>query len=171
MVFNNQNININNISTNNTKFNSTNSNTLEENNNIIINNNNNTNNSTAIIKQAIQQFSSNNKNSFNAKMIKITNAKLDNGITITNNGKINLVSGGYSSSSSSSNGGGGGGSNEANGGKKLSSEDKKINLNALKNQDPFATNIIDTAFRVAVYKFVSKKNEWVNSQINFLATN
>ncbi len=51
-------------------------------------------------------------------------------------------------------------SNDA-GGKKLSSEDKKINLNALKNQDPFATNIIDTALRVAVYKFVSKKNEWV----------
>ena len=44
--------------------------------------------------------------------------------------------------------------------KQLSSDDKKINLSALKNQDPFATNIIDTALRVAVYKFVSKKNEW-----------
>lgn len=49
--------------------------------------------------------------------------------------------------------------------KQLSTEDKKINLNALKNQDPFATNIVDTAFRVAVYKFVSKKNEWVTSPL------
>jgi len=48
--------------------------------------------------------------------------------------------------------------------KQLSSEDKKINLNALKNQDPFAINIIDTAFRVAVYKFMSKKNEWVRRE-------
>lgn len=42
----------------------------------------------------------------------------------------------------------------------LSNEDKKINLNALKNHDPFATNILDMAVRVAVYKFLSKKNEW-----------
>jgi hypothetical protein len=44
--------------------------------------------------------------------------------------------------------------------KTMSDSDKKINLNALKNQDPFAKNILDTAVRVAVYKFVSKKNEW-----------
>ena len=44
--------------------------------------------------------------------------------------------------------------------KMLSNEDKKINLNALKNHDPFATNILDMAIRVAVYKFMSKKNEW-----------
>ena len=54
------------------------------------------------------------------------------------------------------------GSSGGGGKKKLSNEDKKINLNALKNQDPFATNIVDMAFRVAVYKFVSKKNEWVS---------
>ena len=54
----------------------------------------------------------------------------------------------------------------SNNGKILSNEDKKINLNALKNQDPFATNIIDTALRVAVYKFVSKKNEWVKIILN-----
>jgi hypothetical protein len=42
----------------------------------------------------------------------------------------------------------------------MSDDDRKINLNALKNQDPFATNIMDTAQRVAVYKFLSKKNEW-----------
>ena len=59
-----------------------------------------------------------------------------------------------SASASSTNGG-------VSSAKLLSSEDKKINLNALKNQDPFATNIIDTALRVAVYKFVAKKNEWV----------
>jgi hypothetical protein len=44
--------------------------------------------------------------------------------------------------------------------KVLSDEDKKINLNALKNHDPFAVNILDMAVRVAVYKFLSKKNEW-----------
>ncbi|RNA37829.1 mRNA-decapping enzyme 1A-like, partial [Brachionus plicatilis] len=44
--------------------------------------------------------------------------------------------------------------------KMLSNEEKRINLNALKNQDPFATNILDMAIRVAVYKFMSKKNEW-----------
>lgn len=44
--------------------------------------------------------------------------------------------------------------------KMLSNEEKRINLNALKNQDPFATNILDMAIRVAVYKFLSKKNEW-----------
>ncbi len=43
----------------------------------------------------------------------------------------------------------------------LTAEDKRINLNALKNQDPFATKILDTAVRVAVYKFLPKKNEWV----------
>lgn len=42
----------------------------------------------------------------------------------------------------------------------MSDEDKKINLNALKNQDPFATNILDAAQRVAVYRFIAKKNEW-----------
>jgi hypothetical protein len=42
----------------------------------------------------------------------------------------------------------------------MSDDDRKINLNALKNQDPFATNILDTAQRVAVYKFLAKKNEW-----------
>ena len=66
---------------------------------------------------------------------------------------------GKSSSSSSSTSSSSGGSSK----KQLSTEDKKINLNALKNQDPFATNIVDTAFRVAVYKFVSKKNEWVRN--------
>lgn len=44
----------------------------------------------------------------------------------------------------------------------LTAEDNKINLNALKNQDPFATKIHETALRVAVYKFLSKKNEWVS---------
>jgi hypothetical protein len=44
----------------------------------------------------------------------------------------------------------------------LTADDKRINLNALKNQDPFATKILDTAVRVAVYKFLDKKNEWVN---------
>ncbi len=56
-------------------------------------------------------------------------------------------------------------SGSSNSKKQLSSEDKKINLNALKNQDPFAINIIDTAFRVAVYKFMSKKNEWVSEEM------
>jgi hypothetical protein len=42
----------------------------------------------------------------------------------------------------------------------MSDDDRKINLNALKNQDPFATNILDTAQKVAVYKFLAKKNEW-----------
>ena len=37
---------------------------------------------------------------------------------------------------------------------------KKINLIALKNQDPFAANIVDSAMRVAVYRFQAKKNEW-----------
>lgn len=39
-------------------------------------------------------------------------------------------------------------------------DDTEINLNALKNQDPFAKKIIDSALKVAVYKFLSKKNEW-----------
>ena len=49
----------------------------------------------------------------------------------------------------------------------LTTEDKVINLNALKNQDPFATKILDTALRVAVYKFLSKQNEWVLLDISF----
>lgn len=43
-----------------------------------------------------------------------------------------------------------------------STDDYEINLNALKNQDPFAKKIIDSALKVAVYKFISKKNEWVS---------
>ena len=46
------------------------------------------------------------------------------------------------------------------GSKPISNEDKRINLNALKNHDPFATNILAQAQRVAVYKFLTKKNEW-----------
>jgi hypothetical protein len=46
-------------------------------------------------------------------------------------------------------------------------DDTEINLNALKNQDPFAKKIIDSALKVAVYKFLSKNNEWVNKQISF----
>jgi hypothetical protein len=46
--------------------------------------------------------------------------------------------------------------------KMLPAEDTEINLNALKNQDPFAKKICDSALKVAVYKFLSKKNEWVS---------
>jgi hypothetical protein len=46
-------------------------------------------------------------------------------------------------------------------------DDTEINLNALKNQDPFAKKIIDSALKVAVYKFLSKKNEWVSKQNSF----
>jgi hypothetical protein len=48
----------------------------------------------------------------------------------------------------------------SNAAKSLSEEDKKINLNALKNQDPFVTSILDMVVRVAVYRFIPKKNEW-----------
>lgn len=44
----------------------------------------------------------------------------------------------------------------------LTDEDNRINLNALKNKDPFAKKILDSALRVAVYEFLSDKNEWVN---------
>lgn len=107
-------------------------------------------------------------NNQNIKKFNSTNTEENNLIikqTILNN-KMNKNLNGNLIVSKHGIGGGGGGvvdnvTDVANG-KKLSNEDKKINLNALKNQDPFATNIIDTAFRVAVYKFVSKKNEWVN---------
>lgn len=49
---------------------------------------------------------------------------------------------------------------KANTPKSISNEDMRINLNALKNHDPFANNILAQAQRVAVYKFLSKKNEW-----------
>ena len=51
-------------------------------------------------------------------------------------------------------------SDSGGGTKPMSDEDKKINLNTLKNNDPFASNLLDSAQRVAVYKFLSKKNEW-----------
>ena len=117
---------------------------------------------------------SNNKkiNSTNTEDLKILKKTIINNTKMNKIGKLegNSITT-LSSSSKLGIGVGGGGSDgllisnntsEAGGKKKLSNEDKKINLNALKNQDPFATNIIDTAFRVAVYKFVSKKNEWVN---------
>lgn len=126
----------------------------------------------------------NSTNTEDLKIVKQT--KLNNSNTKMNkNGKLegNTISVTTSSSSKLGIGVGGGGigsnssgdgnntntsiSSDAGGKKKLSNEDKKINLNALKNQDPFATNIIDTAFRVAVYKFVSKKNEWVIIQLKF----
>ena len=40
-------------------------------------------------------------------------------------------------------------------------DDTEINLNALKNKDPFVKKILDSALKVAVYKFLSNKNEWV----------
>jgi hypothetical protein len=107
------------------------------------------------------QNSNSNHTNFNAKMNKINMGKLDVGGSGGGGGGENTNnSGGITLSNYKLSIGPNISSNDA-GGKKLSSEDKKINLNALKNQDPFATNIIDTALRVAVYKFVSKKNEWV----------
>lgn len=44
--------------------------------------------------------------------------------------------------------------------KPISNDDMRIHLNALKNHDPFVNNILAQAQRVAVYKFLSKKNEW-----------
>jgi hypothetical protein len=138
-------------------------------------NNNNTNNNTnnTIINSTNQQLIQNQ--SLNAKlanMLKLSMNGAASGSTPTNLkpilpmnalgqmgslSKESSITTSISSSGNGSSGGGGGG-----GGKILSNEDKKINLNALKNQDPFATNIIDTALRVAVYKFVSKKNELLN---------
>jgi hypothetical protein len=75
----------------------------------------------------------------------ISNNTLNTSTTISNaaSGVPNIIN---KSSSSSS--------------KPISNDDKRINLNALKNHDPFATNIVAQAQRVAVYKFLTKKNEW-----------
>lgn len=37
---------------------------------------------------------------------------------------------------------------------------KQINLQALKNRDPYITKIIDQAQRVCVYKFLAEKRQW-----------
>ena len=124
---------------------------------VLNNNNNNTNNT--IINSTNQQLNQN----LNAKLANMLKMSMNGGgvapVSTPTNLKpilpMNALSQMGSMSKENSSSGGGGG-------KILSNEDKKINLNALKNQDPFATNIIDTALRVAVYKFVSKKNEWVN---------
>lgn len=119
-------------------------------------------------------------NNNNNNKMQTTNVKLNS--STSNDLLSRLVNGATSSnveSSGDSGGGGGGGGatashsvNSQSGSmniavpapptttKVLSNDDKKINLNALKNQDPFATNILDMAVRVAVYKFLSKKNEW-----------
>ena len=124
----------------------------------INNNNNNTNNTN--------NFNSINENlNLNSKLANMLKLSMNNATasvkpilpsTMSQIGSLSSKQLEENNLSSGSSGGGGNG-----GGKILSNEDKKINLNALKNQDPFATNIIDTALRVAVYKFVSKKNEWV----------
>ena len=127
---------------------------LNTNSNINNNNTNNTNNFNSINENL-------NLNSKLANMLKLSmnnataNVKPILPSTMNQIGSLSSKQLEENNLSSGSSGGGGGG------GKILSNEDKKINLNALKNQDPFATNIIDTALRVAVYKFVSKKNEWV----------
>jgi hypothetical protein len=91
----------------------------------------------------------------NSKLNKMSNLNDLNAVNIDCSNAVNeLASSSRPGIPIGSSGSSGGGK------KKLSNEDKKINLNALKNQDPFATNIVDMAFRVAVYKFVSKKNEW-----------
>ena len=114
----------------------------------------------------------NNKNNSNLKLITSLFNGISNPINSSENGNISTVTNFAKPSScvpligsslSKSPTGGGGSGNGSGQSKKFSDEDKKINLNALKNQDPFAKNILDTAFRVAVYKFVSKKNEWVNN--------
>lgn len=76
----------------------------------------------------------------------ISNNTLNTSITTSNaaSGVPNIINKSVSSSSS----------------KPISNDDKRINLNALKNHDPFATNIVAQAQRVAVYKFLTKKNEW-----------
>ncbi len=152
---------------------------------MVFNNLNNTNHTnsnpveTLIVKNSIEHLSkhkstaSNNTHSSAARTDKMNAVNIDCNSGVDG---VNVIS----SNGSGGGGGGGGGSGvcnvssisasqntisngSSNNRKQLSLEDKKINLNALKNQDPFATNIIDTAFRVAVYKFVAKKNEWVCS--------
>jgi hypothetical protein len=128
---------------------------LNTNTNTNINNNNNTNNTN--------NFNSINENlNLNSKLANMLKLSMNNAtanvkpILPSTMNQIGSLSSKQLEENNLSSGNSGGG-----GGKILSNEDKKINLNALKNQDPFATNIIDTALRVAVYKFVSKKNEWV----------
>lgn len=132
---------------------------------------------TGMISSINSNSNSRNNNNTNPKLNKVnsnlcisntspnknSNANKSNGIS----GKVShsLSMGKISSSSSSSSSTSSSSSSSSASKKQLSSEDKKINLNALKNQDPFATNIIDTALRVAVYKFVSKKNEWKKLEV------
>lgn len=128
-------------------------------------NSNSRNNNSKLIKvnSDLSGMSNNNTTSLNKNSNNKSNgfnSKVSHSLSIGNisMGKISSSSSSSSSTSSSS-------SSSSASKKQLSTEDKKINLNALKNQDPFATNIIDTALRVAVYKFVSKKNEWKKLEV------
>jgi hypothetical protein len=115
--------------------------------NSIINANNNSSTSCANQSNVNNGLSSNTNNNLSSN--NIVNGNSSSASTSTTFNHVgNLVNGVSSPSTATT------------GTKVLSSDDKKINLNALKNQDPFATNILDTALRVAVYKFLSKKNEW-----------
>ena len=146
-------------------------------------NNNNNNNNNSNINSVNQQLNENiNLNAKLANMLKLSmnNTTIGSAVATTNNlkpilpsamGSLNNKQLEESGLSAIGNNVNGVVSTSGNGGKILSNEDKKINLNALKNQDPFATNIIDTALRVAVYKFVSKKNEWVRHFLFFLLFN
>jgi hypothetical protein len=142
-------------------------------NNINNNNNNNNSNNHQQINELntklanMLQLNSNNPQSLStkAKLGCLSNFKLEESMTkpqvVAEASPVASVSAAAAAAipiiSSTTNGNK---NSSANNSKILSNEDKKINLNALKNQDPFATNILDTALRVAVYKFVSKKNEW-----------
>ena len=117
--------------------------------NSIINTNNNSSTSCANQSNVNNGLSSNTNNNISSNNIVNGNSSSASTTSTTFNHVGNLVNGGASPSAAST-----------PSTKVLSSDDKKINLNALKNQDPFATNILDTALRVAVYKFLSKKNEW-----------
>jgi hypothetical protein len=130
---------------------------------------NNTNNNT----NALNTMTSNTINN-NNKMKTINGNGLISKSLLNQQKFTNGIKEGVNMTNGGSGGGGGvGGANgestdsnsSLNNEKILSKEDKKINLNALKNQDPFATNILDTVLRVVVYKFLSKKNEWKRLEV------
>ena len=44
---------------------------------------------------------------------------------------------------------------------KLTDQERKINLAALRKSDPFVFDILETSAQVALYKFDPLKQEWV----------